>query len=145
MGGAIPFPGLPAGTYPLFQTAENEYVTDLTVNQNLPANATKANAILAAEANALVALVNQAQAQAAQPGGSTALRLSPDGPVPQPVGGGTGNPIGYPALTINSNALYICLTQVTNFMAYGSLCCSTGLSSFYTLFSTSNLLTLWPF
>ncbi len=61
-GGAVPMPCLPATPAPLYQLADGSVLADGTINQTLPGDAAKVQAMLAAEAAAVVQLVNQTQA-----------------------------------------------------------------------------------
>jgi len=112
----------------------------MTVGQELPGNATKANAILAAEANAVVNLIQTIQAQSAQPMMARGMNRTTldDLGADDGTDGVANSQIGTP---LNTNELYLSLTNVCNGFAYGSVGCCTNV--FYALLSAPNLLTPW--
>jgi len=149
LGGAMPpLPFLPPGTYPLFQLPDGSVLADGTVNQTLPNDATKATAILAAEANAVVNLVNQIQAAAVAQ--ELAEMLGMDLP-PSPASGGgdDGDDLtnNYAFYNINTNLLWLQITNVSGGTAYANLMECTNRSgvpgrtnlAVYAIWSTTNL------
>jgi hypothetical protein len=86
------------------------------------------NSAIAAEVTAVANLINQsqAQAQAAQFGGPTTMGLGQNGPLLPGggSGGGTGIATNFPVFTINSNLLYLTITNVADGLAYCGLGCA---------------------
>jgi len=106
------------------------------------------NSALAAEVAAVANLINQSQAQTqtAQLGGRTTMGFGRNGPLLP--GGDSGGDIGiatnFPLFSINSNLLYLTLTNVANGLAYCGLGSATG--QVYGILESSSLATpldLW--
>ena len=134
---AAPLPFAPPGSFPTFQVVDNQYLIDMTVSQNLPSDAAKAQAMLAAEANAVVNLVNQIQGEETLRETEALLGIThPDLPPP--------NTFSY---TVNSNLLWLQLTNVAAGTVYANLMDCTNQSgvpgttnlSVYAIWSATNL------
>ena len=126
-GGAVPMPGLPATPMPLFELPDGSVLADDTINQVLPGDAAKAQAILAAEASAVVNLVTRIQGAETLRETEAMLGIThPDAPSP--------NSFSY---TINSNLLWLQITNVSGGKVYATL--NQASNRVYTIFSATNL------
>lgn len=146
----IPYPCPPQNPVAVFFLLPNGAVlVDPGNDQVLPPNlltgqmatSDALNSAIAAEVSAIGNLINQsqAQAQAAQFGGPTTMGFGQNGPLLP--GGGSGGDTGiatnYPVLIINSNLLYLTLTNVDNEFAYCGLGCATD--QVYAILESSSL------
>ena len=126
-GGAVPMPGLPATPMPLFELPDGSVLADDTINQVLPGDAAKAQAILAAEASAVVNLVTRIQGAETLRETEAMLGIThPDAPSPSSF-----------SYTINSNLLWLQITDVSGGKLYANL--NQATNRVYTIFSATNL------
>jgi hypothetical protein len=155
-GSAVPMPCPPQDlSVPIFQIVDGQFLADCTggqvvVNTRLSglqgANSTVAAAV-AAQADAVVNLITQVQARAAnQQMRIMARAMSMDSPsLPSPSGDGDGGSDDYTNnyffYSFDTNQLWLEITNVSNGWAYLNL--HNGTNLVYAIWSTTNLLTGW--
>ena len=139
---AVPLPCPPFDpTLPVYAIADGQFLVDATANTS-----GQSAAVLEAQASAVVNLIAQVQTAAASQQLQTMARaMGMDDP--SPPGAGSGDDSGgdyspaYDALTIDTNALWLEITNVANGLADLNLHNATN--QVYAIWTTTNLVTSW--
>ncbi|MGD0207024.1 MAG: hypothetical protein ABSC89_05390 [Verrucomicrobiota bacterium] len=156
-GTAVPAPCAPLDlSAPIYQVADGQFLVDETGGQeaaNTPQFGLQAQTTsstfaspLATQADAVVNLITQIQTKAAnQQARATMQAMGMD--VPSPGGDGSGDggdgysPMFSSSYSINTNGLWLEITNVSNGWSYLNL--HNGTNQVYALWSATNLLTGW--